>query len=119
MARKEWEVIEDGNTYNWKLKEKKENEQIIEELERDAYHADSGMVVSVLAFVVFIYSAISAGLFAGIVRTVALKANPSVNMEWLGGELQSLIVIAIIWLLVGQMLVLTVYSKCARVIASR
>jgi hypothetical protein len=111
-------VKSNNRTYQWVDVEELKKNETIEELERDAHRADAGMVVAVLAFMVFISSVVSAGLFAGIIRTVVLKASPAVDITWLDGELQFLLLVAVIWLIVNHLLVLTVYSRAARIIAN-
>lgn len=115
--KKEWHKSENGIGCEWTLKEKEINRD-----DRDDYvdfeKAGFGYMFLVLAFVVFVNSSITSLVFAGVVRTIALKANPAVNVFWLDSELQVLIAVAMVWTVVIQSLLIIVHGKIGRLVAN-
>jgi len=114
MSKEEWFVQNEGRKYQWVEVDKGEEKNDLLDIEK----TDRGYMFAVLAFVVFINSAVSGVVFVGVVRTVALKVNYNVPVAWLSQELQVLAFVTIAWVIVIQCLVIIVHAKIGRLIAS-
>lgn len=108
MSKEKWFVNDSGKKYEWKE---------VEDDLLDTEKVGAGYMFGVLAFVVFVNSAVSSALFIGIIRTIALKISPNVPVEWLVPELQLLAFIAIAWLIVIQCLLVIVHARIGRLLA--
>lgn len=116
MGNEKWYVENDGRKYEWvevsKEKEISENDLL------DIETVDRGYMVAVLAAVVFINSCVTAALFIGIIRTIALKISPSVPVSWLVPELQVLAALGAAWVVAIQCLLIVVHARIGSLIAN-
>ena len=108
MSKEKWFVNDGAKKYEWR----EVNDDLL-----DIEKTGAGYMFGVLAFVVFINSAVSSALFIGIIRTIALKISPNVPVEWLVPELQLLAFIAIAWLIVVQCLLVIIHARIGSLIA--
>lgn len=115
MSSQKWEVVKEKNNWKWTNKTY-EVEKNVEDIEDDARVGDVGCMVAVLAFVVFVDSVIAGLLFAGILRSFALRVNPSISRVWLGSEIELVFMLTAAFVTLAQVAIIIVHARLGRLI---
>lgn len=115
MSKQTWERETKNGSDNWKLKGYKN----VEDIERSYRASDVRYMVCFLAFVVLLDSTIAGLLFAGVLRSFALRVNPSISRVWLGDEIEIVFLLTAAWVTLAQVAAIVVHARIGRLIASR
>lgn len=101
----------------WKVA-KGDDYETIEQATSERYtELENFQMVAFLGFVVLLFGLFSAALFAGVVRTIALRANPAVDAVWLWGEIKYLMAIVVLWQSMVSFGVIIVHARIGSLIA--
>lgn len=112
---KEWEVKDNGTTYEWKLKGV--NYDNMEEIEKEYERLDEFAMVAYLSFVVALVAVCFGLIFAAVIRTSILKINPSIDRVYLGNEVEFFFLIGMIMGIFAQVAAIAVHARIGRLIA--
>lgn len=100
----------------WKLKQKGDFEDV-QTIEDDAQGSDVVLMFLFLAAMVLIDSVVCGALLAGLLRTIVLKAQPYVDRQWLGNEIEVIFVMTFVMVTFAQIAAILVGARIGRLVA--